>query len=113
MKKHIVHILRYFLPLLFTLYLGGITFFTHPHVVNGVIIVHSHVFNGEHEHTSVEFETIFFVSNFLADTSLFFAPLLTPLFLILLGIVVLGYRAFAPHVAMPGVIQLRAPPVFS
>lgn len=113
MKSKITPILRYFLPLLFTLYLGGITLFTHPHIVNGVVIVHSHVFNGEHDHTVVEFETIFFLSTFLADTSLFFAPLFTPLVWVLLGLLLLGYTFVAPHVALRGTIQLRAPPAIA
>lgn len=71
MKKHLTNILKLFLPLLFIAYLGGITLFTHSHVVNGVIIVHSHPFKGEHEHTTVEFETIFFLSSFAASDSLF------------------------------------------
>lgn len=50
--------MKCFLPLLFIAYLGGITLFTHSHVVNGVIIVHSHPFKGQHEHTEVQLETI-------------------------------------------------------
>jgi len=71
MKKHLIHILKLFLPLIFIAYLGGITLFTHSHVVNGVIIVHSHPFKGEHQHTEVELETIFFLSSFAASGSLF------------------------------------------
>ncbi|MGL4852541.1 MAG: hypothetical protein ACRC3Z_07860 [Phocaeicola sp.] len=113
MKRPVAPILRYFLALLFTLYLAGITLFTHPHIVNGVVIVHSHVFNGEHEHTAVEFETIFFLSTLAADTSFFFAPLLAPLFLVFLGMLLLGYSLVAPHVQERGSIQLRAPPVLA
>ena len=62
MKKYLIHILKLFLPLIFIAYLGGITLFTHSHVVNGVIIVHSHPFKGEHSHTEAQVETIFFLS---------------------------------------------------
>ena len=113
MKSKFVQLARYFLPLLFTLYLGGITLFTRPHIVNGVVLVHSHVFNGEHEHTTIELETIFFLSHFLADSSLFFAPLFTPLVWVLLGVLGVVYRFVAPHLALRGTIQLRAPPAFS
>lgn len=41
-------IMKYFLPLLFLTYWGGVTLFTHSHVVNGVIIVHSHPFKTGH-----------------------------------------------------------------
>lgn len=61
-------IIRIFLPLLFITYLGGITLFTHSHVVNGVIIVHSHPFKGEHEHTEVQLETIFYLSSFILSS---------------------------------------------
>ena len=83
MKKHLIHILKLFLPLIFIAYLGGITLFTHSHVVNGVIIVHSHPFKGEHQHTEVELETIFFLSSFAASGSLF-TPSSTTVFLGLL-----------------------------
>lgn len=62
------NILKWFLPLLFIAYLGGITLFTHSHVVNGVIIVHSHPFKGEHSHTEAQVETIFFLSSFVASS---------------------------------------------
>ena len=83
MKKHLIHILKLFLPLIFIAYLGGITLFTHSHVVNGVIIVHSHPFKGEHQHTEVELETIFFLSSFAASGSLF-TPSSTTVFWVLL-----------------------------
>ena len=83
MKKHLIHILKLFLPLIFIAYLGGITLFTHSHVVNGVIIVHSHPFKGEHQHTEVELETIFFLSSFAASGSLF-TPSSTTVFGVLL-----------------------------
>lgn len=71
-KKHILEklrkIMKFFLPLLFISYLGGITLFTHSHVVNGVIIVHSHPFKGQHEHTEVQLETIFYLSSFITSS---------------------------------------------
>ena len=60
--------MKCFLPLLFIAYLGGITLFTHSHVVNGVIIVHSHPFKGQHEHTEVQLETIFYLASFVSSS---------------------------------------------
>lgn len=47
---------------LFALYWCGITLFTHSHVVNGVIVVHSHPYSVEHTHTQGQLETIFYLS---------------------------------------------------
>lgn len=52
--------MKFFLPLLFLTYWGGISLFNHSHVVNGVIIVHSHPFKANHQHTPDQVETIFF-----------------------------------------------------
>ena len=46
--------MRFFLPMLFLMYWGGITLFAHSHVVNGVIMVHSHPFKAAHQHTQAE-----------------------------------------------------------
>lgn len=57
--------MRFFLPILFIFYFGGITLFTHTHVVNGVIIVHSHPYKSEHTHTAQQAETIFSYLHFI------------------------------------------------
>ena len=44
LKRLLLNITRYFLPILFVSYLVSLTFFAHVHVVNGVTIVHSHPF---------------------------------------------------------------------
>ena len=77
------NIMKYILPLLFIAYLGGITLFTHSHVVNGVIIVHSHPFKGQHEHTEVQLETIFYLASFVSS-SLPLLPVAATVFLVLL-----------------------------
>ena len=48
------------LLLIFMLYWAGISLFTHSHVVNGVVIVHSHPFSTEHTHSAHSLETILF-----------------------------------------------------
>lgn len=60
--------MKYFLPLLFLTYWGGVTLFTHSHVVNGVIIVHSHPFKTGHQHTESQAETIFFLDHYVASS---------------------------------------------
>ena len=101
------NILKWFLPLLFIAYLGGITLFTHSHVVNGVIIVHSHPFKGEHSHTEAQVETIFFLSSFVASSlpAILFAA---SAFLILLRVPAVEH---VKYVRVRCGISLRAPPV--
>lgn len=101
--------MKFFLPLLFITYLGGITLFTHSHVVNGVIIVHSHPFQGEHEHTQVQLETIFYLSSFIASS----VPELLAVALaalILLHILRIPAVECIKYVKPHSGISLRAPP---
>ncbi|WP_187289308.1 hypothetical protein [Bacteroides helcogenes] len=101
--------MRLFLPLLFIVYLGGLTLFTHSHVVNGVIIVHSHPFKGQHEHSEVQLETIFFVSSFVAS-SLPSCLIATLFSLVLLCVLAIPATEWIKRVKSRGVISLRAPP---
>ena len=104
------NILKWFLPLLFIAYLGGITLFTHSHVVNGVIIVHSHPFKGEHSHTEAQVETIFFLSSFVAS-SLPAILFVASAFLILLRVLSVPAVEHTKCVRVRCGISLRAPPV--
>ncbi len=65
LKRLLLNITRYFLPILFVSYLVSLTFFAHVHVVNGVTIVHSHPFKkgAAHEHSTVELIHIHFLSH--------------------------------------------------
>ena len=63
--------MRYFLLLLFLGYYVSTTLFTHTHIVNGAVIVHSHPyipFSGEkpanHQHSTNGFVLIHFLSHF-------------------------------------------------
>ena len=116
--------MKCFLPLLFIAYLGGITLFTHSHVVNGVIIVHSHPFKGQHEHTEVQLETIFYLASFVSSS----LPLLPvaatvaatgsngreeeTVFLVLLCVLSILTTECIKCVKLRGGICLRAPPSF-
>lgn len=101
--------MKYFLPLLFLTYWGGVTLFTHSHVVNGVIMVHSHPFKAGHQHTSGQAETILFLDHYEASS----VPVLlaaVPCFCALLGLlaVVRCTRLCLPR--LEDGIRLRAPP---
>lgn len=98
MKKHLIHILKLFLPLIFIAYLGGITLFTH-----------SHPFKGEHQHTEVELETIFFLSSFAASGSLF-TPSSTTVFWVLLCLLAVPAVERIKLIRTGCGIYLRAPP---
>ena len=105
------NIMKYILPLLFIAYLGGITLFTHSHVVNGVIIVHSHPFKGQHEHTEVQLETIFYLASFVSS-SLPLLPVAATVFLVLLCVLSILTTECIKCVKLRGGICLRAPPSF-
>lgn len=105
------NIMKCFLPLLFIAYLGGITLFTHSHVVNGVIIVHSHPFKGQHEHTEVQLETIFYLASFVSS-SLPLLPVAATVFLVLLCVLSILTTECIKCVKLRGGICLRASPSF-
>lgn len=103
--------MKWFLPLLFIAYLGGITLFTHSHVVNGVIISHSHPFKGEHEHSEDEAETIFFLSSFFSP-SLTISFATAPVLLVLLCVLSVLSTEDVKCRNSYKTISLRAPPFF-
>lgn len=51
MREQRNNIIKWFLAVLFTGYVGGITLFTHSHIIDQTTYVHSHPFKGEHAHT--------------------------------------------------------------
>lgn len=52
MKVKICDILKWFLTILFVGYIGGITLFTHSHIVDKTTFIHSHPFQkSDHAHT--------------------------------------------------------------
>lgn len=57
MRDRITKYVKWILPALFILYYGNISLFIHTHIVDGVIIVHSHPFKNNpdgspHDHNS-------------------------------------------------------------
>lgn len=112
MRKQLLTFLKLLLPLIFVSYLCGIALFTHSHVVNGVIIVHSHPFKDAHSHTPKQFETIMYLSSYLMPDVTVSEELVQffPLFLGLLcfPLVISGSKKREVRL-----VSLRAPPVCS
>lgn len=103
-------IMKFFLPLLFLMYWGGITLFNHSHVVNGVIIVHSHPFQANHQHTPDQAETIFLLGHYTASS---LPSLLTAVscFLVLLNVLAVPRVVRLCLSRQENGLRLRAPPV--
>ncbi|WP_291589633.1 hypothetical protein [Bacteroides sp.] len=110
-KRLLLNITRYFLPILFVSYLVSLTFFAHVHVVNGVTIVHSHPFKkgAAHKHSTVELLHIHFLSHLTTDgAAVVFALILFIPFLLCLLLKRSQHTHF--HAPYHGVTALRAPP---
>ncbi len=57
-----------FLLMVFLSYQAGISMFTHTHTINGFVVVHSHLHNGDnHIHTDAQIFAISHVSAFLGE----------------------------------------------
>lgn len=115
-KRVLNEISRFFLLILFTGYIGVISFYTHVHVVDGVTIVHSHPFKkavpGQplHSHSPAGFQLIHSVSSFSSTSDVVFQ--------VHFGTYAKAVSAelkkaleFVFLEALPGTLFLRAPPV--
>lgn len=101
-----------FLPILFIVYIGSISFFTHAHIVNGVTIVHSHPFDSDtnHEHTTAEFQLIQHLNAVVVLPSVF-AGIGIALFLIPLYLILFNKKQELYSLVTTGALFLRGPPV--
>ncbi len=99
-----------FLLLLFSMYWCSISLFTHFHVVNGVVVAHSHPFKSAHNHTESQLETIFFLSFFYTSGETYTESIL-PQWLVPLAVILFAYVCNLPIRPLQGV-RSRAPPVF-
>ncbi|MBB4045444.1 hypothetical protein GGR06_003258 [Bacteroides reticulotermitis] len=111
MKRLLLQSMRYFLPILFVSYMASITFFGHVHVVNGVVVVHSHPFkkSANHQHSTVELQLIHFLSILTVDDlppTLSIAQFIPSLLFTLLD----NCQSLSCHAPYHGVVGLRAPP---
>lgn len=107
-QRNIHRISGGFLLGLFILYWCGITLFMHSHVVNGVVVVHSHPFKAEHSHTKSQLETIFYLS-ILQTSGSVDAEVVLPLWLVPLAVIVSGYLCALSFRPNPDVCT-RGPP---
>lgn len=111
MKRFSLHIMKWFLPILFISYVASITLFTHAHVVNGVTIVHSHPFKkgGGHTHTAAELQLIHHLSYVVTTDSGVFS-LLFSFVALLLGILLRRPQCISHSIFYRRALSLRAPP---
>ena len=92
----------------FATYYGAVMLFVHVHVVNGVMLVHSHPFNKQHTHAGGQALTLHFLSTFstIEPEMAHWVTPVCPVLYVLSGVMDL-WHAVSPHVAR---IHLRAPP---
>lgn len=116
MKRITNEIMRFLFPAIFIGYIGIISLCTHVHVVDGVTIVHSHLFKNVpgqpfHSHTHAGFQLIQAVTSYTSTTDIVpcfdFAAVCLDL---PAALCVLGTSVFVS--AVPGVLSLRGPPAY-
>ncbi len=116
-KQGLLRTLHYLVMVIFCAYYAGITLFVHHHIVNGVLISHSHPYNifnpdaQNHNHSANAFRTIDLLTHLQALDIHAVAPLF--FFLGLLGIIMAGRAILRCQAAAPLLFHLRAPPFFS
>ena len=103
--------LALFMLTIFMAYYAVISFYAHVHVVNGVMIVHSHPFSGHHEHAPEQALVLHFMST--VETLEAEAVHVELPELRLLRIVEAESRPLKINVSACEDIHLRAPPVLS
>ncbi len=110
-NKTLRNIFRLLFPLLFVFYWGGITLFSHSHVLNGVIVVHSHPFKAGHIHSESGLETIFFLTHFnTSGEEIVSHPIIPGLLLLCVFLIPALQAGVNSHSSR--VVSLRAPPFF-
>lgn len=110
-NKKLRNISRLLFPLLFVFYWGGITLFSHSHVLNGVIVVHSHPFKSGHTHSESGLETIFFLTHFnTSGEEIVSHPVIPGLLLLCVFLIPALLAGVNSHSSR--VVSLRAPPSF-
>lgn len=116
MKQIVRKYIKWLLPVLFVGYFSCISLFEHAHIINGVIVVHSHATKSTssgtplHQHPDLEFQLFHFLSHFnVADgavgllTLSFYSPELGNLIV---------YPVCPDYVvSVKGKLSLRAPPL--
>lgn len=113
LKNELKRIAALGLPLIFTIYLGGVSLFTHVHIVNGSTIVHSHPNNAPgHAHTDGEFNVLELITHFYAGSdAVHILNLDGPVFVCVLTVVSDCFTGLVSR--LPDAVFLRGPPLFS
>jgi hypothetical protein len=70
-----VHIIKYLIIIFFSGYYSSISFFPHSHIIDGIKVTHSHIYNPfnqeeipDHQHTQNEILVIDMLSHFVTTT---------------------------------------------
>lgn len=96
------------LLVLFVMYQVSITAFTHVHCIDGVLITHSHPFQGSHSHTETSFAVIGYLSSFSSSEPVAYEELnpVRPLLAVLYAATATPMAKGEPVITL----FLRAPP---
>ena len=114
--KHILRkYLKWILPIIFIGYFGIVSLFEHTHIVNGVIIVHSHPFESlpdgaTHHHTANQLQLFYFLSHFSAGEGCVYSLALS-FSLVLLFRYSIPFTSSGFISRIRNTVLLRAPPV--
>lgn len=112
MKNSVIQTDFRLLVALFLTYQVSITMFTHVHIINGVMIVHSHPSSDDHHtHTAGQVITIAHIGSYQTpepEAGVSNVTVECPL-LYVLGLNTNTFRAVAPHTHC---VHLRAPPAY-
>jgi hypothetical protein len=110
MKVQMKHIISCLLAVIFAGYFSSVTCFTHTHIVNGRIVVHSHFYFGgtEHTHTENAIATIFQISHV---PMILAAPLVVAEVLRTIVTTFLVKETMLPNLGFTPCNPLRAPPL--
>ncbi len=107
--RRVKSILKFLSVLLLIWYYGTTHFFMHTHEVNGVMIMHSHIGDKQHDHTTLEYQLF----KSLGESLVIFCDV--PFFLIVLAaITILQNYGLVRRMQQPLLLHfsLRAPPAF-
>ncbi|MBR1963664.1 MAG: hypothetical protein IKA19_03050 [Muribaculaceae bacterium] len=70
-ENKVLRIVSALLLTLFLSYQAGISFFTHTHTINGVVIVHSHPYTGDsHIHSDAQIYALSQISTFYGEEAI-------------------------------------------
>ncbi len=115
-RKFLEQYIKWLLPLLFIFFINGKTLYTHAHVIDDILVVHSHPFKkGEttpHNHTSKELIAIdFHTHSYSTDAIIPHIEINSPLFIFIQHSYKQKDKTFLS--AENSNVLLRAPPQIS